>query len=126
MEKPEFILDGITLPSPVRSGAVITPNRLWSSNAGRNSSTGRFVGDIIAIKYTVKLTYETLSEEEMQIIWDLTQAEDPWHTLQFPLVGGAVKTMTCYIADADYTLRRFDMRQKKPYYDGVTLEMIEQ
>ncbi len=125
MEKPEFILDGIALPTPPRSGAAITANRLWSSNAGRNSSTGRFVGDVIAIKHTVVLTYETLTEEEMQRLWNFTSTLQAWHTLTFPLNNGT-KTVTCYISDPTYTLRRFDMREKKAYYDGVTFEMIEQ
>ncbi|MCC8136123.1 MAG: hypothetical protein LIO40_05580 [Ruminococcus sp.] len=125
MNKPEFIVDGITLPTPSREGVEITPNRLWSSNAGRNSSTGRFVGDIIAVKYTVKLTYETLSEEEMQLLWNLTANLTAWHTLDFPL-NGSVKTMTCYISDVTYTLRRFNMKLEKAFYKGVTVEMIEQ
>ena len=125
MERPEFILDGVTLPTPPRSGVTITPNRLWSSNAGRNSSTGRFVGDIIAVKFTVTLTYKSLTEEEMQLLWDFTATLQAWHTLQFPLNKGT-KTITCYISDPTYTLRRFDMREKKAYYDGVTIEMIQQ
>ena len=126
MNKPEFILDGVALPVPARSGVSITPNRLWSSNAGRNSSTGKFVGDIVAVKFTVALTYETLADDEMQLLWDLTAAPAPWHTLIFPMNDGSERKMTCYISDPSYVLRRFDMRSKKAYYDGVTIEMIEQ
>lgn len=126
MDKPEYILDGIKLPTPGKSGAAVTVNRIWSSNAGRNSSTGLFIGDIIARKYTVALTYETLTQDEMQILWNVTSTAEPWHTLVFPLNDGSIRSITCYTADVTYTIRRFDLRSRKVYYDGVTLEMIEQ
>ena len=125
MNKPELILDNVVLPTPSQGGLTITPNRLWSENAGRNSSTGKFIGDIIAIKYTISLNYETLTDEEMQLLFGFTASLDPWHTLVFPL-GGSTKKITCYLADVSYTMRRFDMREKRAYYDGVTVECIEQ
>lgn len=126
MNKPEFIVDGITLPTPSADGFAITPNRIWSSNAGRNSSTGRFVGDVIAVKYTVTLTYEYLDDAQMQLLWSITSGAEPWHTLIFPLNDGSTRKITCYIADPTYTMRRFDMRRKTAFYSGVTIEMIEQ
>lgn len=127
MNKPEYILDGIVLPVPAAGGAVITPNKIWSSNAGRNSSTGKFVGDVVALKYTVSLTYDALSQEQMQILWNAAANLTAWHRLTFPLFdGSSIKTIICYITDPSYTLRRFDMRTKKPVYEGVTIEFIEQ
>lgn len=123
--KPELILDGVTLPTPAQSGITVTPNRLWSANAGRNTATGKFLGDIIAVKYTVSVTYDHLTDEEMQRIFGLLNTLQPWHTLIFPLAGGT-KKITCYAADAAYTMRRFSVREKCAYYDGVTLEFIEQ
>jgi len=126
LNDPEFKLDGNKLPTPAKDGYIVTHNRIWSSNAGRNSSTGRFVGDIIAVKYTVKLNYEMLSDEQMQVLWNASSGIEPWHDLEFPLTSGAVHTITCYIADVTYTMRRFDTKQKKAFYSGVVVEFIEQ
>lgn len=126
MNKPEFIVDGIKLPTPSEDGFAVTPNKIWSSNAGRNSSTGRFVGDVIAVKYTVTLTYKHLADAQMQLLWNITSDAAAWHTLIFPLNDGSVRKMICYIADPTYTMRKFDMRKKTAVYTGVTVEMIEQ
>ncbi len=125
MNAPELILDGVKLPTPTREGIAITPNRIWSENAGRNTATGKMVGDIIAVKYTVSVTYSQLSDEEMQLIFDLLSAVDPWRTLRFPLKDGT-RAMICYAADPTYVMRQFDMHKRCPYYSGVTLEFIEQ
>ncbi len=121
----ELYIDNVKLPTPAESGLSITPNKCWSSNAGRNSSTGKFVGDIIAVKYTVAITYETLSDADMQKLWNLTATAQAWHTLQFPLNGKAKKIIG-YVADPTYVMRRFDMQKKQAFYDGVTIEIIEQ
>lgn len=122
----EFILDGIKLPTPAAEGVSITANKIWSSTAGRNSSTGKFVGDIIALKYTVSLTYNRLSQEEMQILWDAAANLTAWHKLTFPMNNGTKKTISCYMTDLQYTVRRFDMKRREPVYNGVTIELIEQ
>ncbi len=125
MNKPELILDGVTLPTPARDGITVTPNHLWSENAGRNTATGKFVGDIIAVKYTVTVTYNTLTDEQMQLLFGFSSSMKPWHSLRFPC-GGKLKTISCYIPDVNYTMRRFDMREKRAYYNGVIIEFIEQ
>lgn len=123
--KPELILDGVRLPPPGRSGYVVTPNRLWSENAGRSSATGKFIGDIIAVKFSVSVTWERLTDEEMQLLFGFSASTAPWHTLEFTF-GGRRRKINCYIADCSYTMRRFDMREGIPIYDGVTFELIEQ
>ncbi|MBQ7003686.1 MAG: hypothetical protein IJN57_06980 [Oscillospiraceae bacterium] len=125
MNAPQLIADGIPLPTPAREGITVTANKLWSENAGRNTATGKFVGDVIAVKHTVSIVYETLSEEEMQLLFDLTAAVNPWHTLIFPYKG-TTKKINCYFADVGYTMRRFDRHERRAYYCGVTLEAVEQ
>lgn len=122
--KPTLTLDSIDLPVPAQSGISVTANRLWSENAGRNTATGKFVGDIIAMKHTVIVTYEHLTEEEMQLLFDLTANLQPWHELIFPLKGGT-KKISCYVADPTYVMKKYNVRERKTYYDGVTLEFIE-
>ncbi len=120
-----FVLDDQQLPTPAADGYTITPNHIWSANAGRNSSTGKFTGDIIAVKHTVTLTYAALSQAEMQLLWDIQSGLQPWHILQYTQFDGTRRVMTCYIADVSYTMRRFDLRTQRPCFAGVTLEMIE-
>lgn len=125
MNKPEIILDGVTLPTPTKEGITITPNRLWSENAGRNTATGKFIGDIITVKYTVSIVYARLDEEQMNLFLGFTASLEPWHMLRFP-AGSRFKTISCYIADVSYTMRKYDRNQKKAYYNGVTIKFIEQ
>lgn len=123
--KPEFIVDNVVLPTPTADGFSVKENRIWSSNAGRNSSTGLFVGDVIAVKYTVRIVYERLDDAQMQLIRNVLSGADPWHSLQFP-IDGATKKIICYCADPEYVMRRFDLKKKQAAYSGVTLEFIEQ
>ena len=119
-----ILLDGAELPVPLRDGIKVTANHIWSGNAGRNATTGDFVGDIIAVKRTVTLSFPQLTGEQMQILWNIHSGTAPWHRLEYPFEGRR-NAMICYIADPTYTLRRIDVKTGRTVYLGVTLELIE-
>lgn len=63
----ELKANGIILPSPVqiKSGHEI----IWSSNTGRNAK-GDTIGDVIAKKKTIDITWGILTESQLRTIDD--------------------------------------------------------
>ncbi|MBQ8922342.1 MAG: hypothetical protein IJ060_09315 [Oscillospiraceae bacterium] len=124
MADNRILLDGAVLPVPLEEGLSITANHIWSSNAGRNATTGDFVGDIIAVKHTVVLNFPRLTGEQMQMLWSIQSGTTPWHRLEYPFQGGR-STIICYITDIPYTLKHIDPKTGRAEYLGVTMELIE-
>ncbi|MGN0464896.1 MAG: hypothetical protein ACI4F9_00935 [Lachnospiraceae bacterium] len=61
----EVIASGVALPSPTQ--IKMSDEIIWSSNTGRVAS-GTMVGDVIAEKVTVTITWEMLTEAEVASI----------------------------------------------------------
>ena len=122
--KPELYLDGAELPAPAENGISITRHKIWSSNAGRNSATGDFKGDLISMKYTVALTYENLSESEMQIFRELAVSTQPFHILEFTL-HDEKRRIQCYVPEPELKVFRWNPQTHQTRYDSFTIEFIE-
>lgn len=56
-------VDNVTLPEP--KTLTTEHNKIWSSNTGRLDS-GYFVGDLIAVKRKLNITWGPMSKEEAQ------------------------------------------------------------
>ena len=113
-----------TLPTPAEDGVKFTPERIWSQNAGRSSTTGLFVGDVIAVKRTVTISYASLTEPEVQTLLSLTDTSTPFWILDFPY-GAHQRRIHCYVAPVTYTVRRWCPERKMYLYSDVMLEFIE-
>jgi hypothetical protein len=59
----DIIIDGVTMPTPAISGLTIKKEKIWSNNTGRVAN-GDMVGDLIAIKYTLEITWPMLSRAD--------------------------------------------------------------
>ena len=59
----DIIIDGVTMPTPALSGLTIKKEKIWSNNTGRVAN-GDMVGDLIAIKYTLEITWPMLSRAD--------------------------------------------------------------
>lgn len=122
-DRPVFNVNNIDLPTPGENGFSYTAQKIWSSNAGRNTATGDFSGDLIAKKYTVKLTYSSLTEAEYSVLWSLADSMTPFLSCKFPMHPN--KAMAYYMADPTFTLRRRDAHMGEYVYDGVQVEFIQ-
>ena len=60
----EIIIDGVTMPTPALSGLTIKKEKIWSNNTGR-AADGEMMGDLIAIKYTLEITWPMLSRADV-------------------------------------------------------------
>lgn len=64
-----MIINGVTVAMPKTGGVVITDEPIWASNTGR-SSTGKMIGDVVAWKTTIAVTWPPLSFAEAKKIRD--------------------------------------------------------
>lgn len=127
MTKPVYILDGDALPPLAKDGFTFSFEPIWSQNAGRSTSTGEMVGDIVAVKYTARLTFNRLSADEFAGIFAKVSSAAAFHTLEFPHPADPTvrKVIQCYFAPTSASFQAWYMADKTGYYDGLTLECIE-
>lgn len=123
----DIYIDGVKLPPADKSGISITPQTIWSQNAGRISSTGKFVGDIKTIKYDVRYKKSFATQAEFEKINRLVNNFKSIHSVKLCLVPSqGYVTKYFYIGSGtfSYTINR-NVRGKT-YYEGLTFQMIEQ
>lgn len=112
------------MPTPDEDGISITKNKLWSSNAGRMAS-GKFAGDIIAVKLTIDIVYtRNLKSAEIAKI-DQAIHQSAFMNVKVPKIGeeNSYITARCYVADVQYPIRR---KTKDTYYGGLSISFVEQ
>ena len=117
-------IDGIQLPPMKESGLTIVPHKLWAANAGRNSCTGEFVGDLVAIKYELQLNWEDITDTEFATIDGAVNTLRPFLSVTFCL-SAAVGYITrrFYAGDPQYPVKKW--RRNETLYGGVTVNLIE-
>lgn len=120
----EIIVDDTALPLPDKDGYSFTPQHIWSQNAGRATSTGTFVGDIVAKKYTVTLKYSVLTAADLSLLWAIANGDAPFHLCRFPIIHPD-RGRYYYMADPTFTARICDHRTGAMRYTGVTVEFIQ-
>ena len=54
---------GVTLPSPTKISS--SDEIIWSSRTGRSAASGKMLGDVIAEKKTIDITWGVLTETEL-------------------------------------------------------------
>lgn len=123
----DIYIDGIKLPPADKSGISITPQTIWSSNAGRISATGKFVGDIKAIKYDITYNRSRATAEEFNIIDSAVNNMTSIHEVRMFIPGwGREITKNFYIGSGtfSYTIQKYE--KGKPVYENISFQMIEQ
>lgn len=96
-------IDGETMPTPKQEGVTITDEKVWSANTGRTAS-GKMVGDIVAIKTTVKIDWARLSgAEAARIRKAVSNRDKPFQTLKFTDLDGNTTTMIVYFGTPTFT-----------------------
>lgn len=114
-------IDGVDMPEPKFGGLTITPEKVWSKNTGR-TTTGEMVGDIIAIKNKLKISWPPLTAEQVAVIdAAITPAyfdvyyKDP-RTNQY-------ETKRMYAGTPTYPV--YSYATGLPDYSGVAVDLIE-
>lgn len=123
MRIDEIKINGYGIPVPDENGFKRTKNKLWSSNAGRTAS-GKMVGDIIAVKYTLDFNWSELSAAEIKEL-EKAVGTDAFFPVVFPEEGtGTQLTKNFYAADMTYDTKT--IVDDKEIYSDVALQLIEQ
>lgn len=113
-----IVVNGTTLPAPtsINSGDEI----IWSDDTGR-SATGKMIGDVIADKKTLDITWEMLTESQASTI--KSKLASGFFTVSFRDYGNTV-SITAYRS----TLQKqhFGYIGNTYYYRSVTVSIVQQ
>lgn len=128
MSAPDYNLyfDNVKMPAPAKEGINETDQLIWSSNAGRTAN-GTFVGDIIATKKTLSITWNQMTYDQLALIRsNISRIGHPFITVKYWTAGGSAegqqKTFTGYTDGASSTIVTYTPDGK---IAGVTLNVIE-
>lgn len=95
---------------------------IWSSNMGRSAESGKMLGDVIAEKKTLDITWQYITESELETIkgklksgfFPITFRDDGVSVTITSYRGTLQKEHLGYIGDGNY------------YYKTVTVSVIQQ
>lgn len=121
----DVYINGIKMPPFTAGGYALIPHKLWGSNAGRSNCTGDFVGDIVAIKWELQMTWENISDEDFETIDNALNTMNPFLTVKFcPKKSKGYITKKFYADDPNYPILK--CVKGKTRYGTVTANLVEQ
>lgn len=82
---------GIQVAEPAHKGINVTDEPIWSSNTGR-SSTGKMIGDIVARKSTIEVTWNVLTYAEAKEIIDAIKNAGEFFYIKYPDVSAGINS----------------------------------
>lgn len=124
MPAPDYNLyfDGVAMPPPAKEGINETDQLIWSSNAGR-AANGTFVGDIIATKKTLSITWNQMTYDRLALIRsNISRIGHPFITVKYRSSDGQQKIFTGYTEGSTGVIVTYTPDGK---IAGVTLNVIE-
>ena len=124
MPAPDYNLyfDGVAMPPPAKEGINETDQLIWSSNAGRTAN-GTFVGDIIATKKTLSITWNQMTYDRLALIRsNISRIGHPFITVKYRSSDGQQKIFTGYTEGSTGVIVTYTPDGK---IAGVTLNVIE-
>lgn len=126
-----FTINGTTVAEPAHKGLVVTEETIWSSNTGRSAS-GKMIGDIIARKRTVEVTWNTLSYSQAKTIADTLRSAPKFFNITYPDIeaginsNGTLKTNTIKVYASNVPRELYSLAAGIRYYNGLKVTFIEQ
>lgn len=113
-------IDGVVMPK-VKSLSV-SREAIWSKNAGRGS-TGKFIGDIVARKYTLQVVFCPMNDAEA-VTLSAALFPDFFEVNFRDPATGSIATKTMYAGTPTYPV--YSYVDKYPRYEGVGVKLVEQ
>ena len=112
-----------TPPAPQEGGFVIGKEPIWSENTGRVAS-GLMVGDIIAIKTTLEITWNKLLQDDLtELNKAVCNSSKPFFDVTYCDETGTKSTKTFYCSPNSYTRKHYTKDSIK--YTDVSIRLIE-
>ena len=122
--KTDVFIDGVKMPNCVEGGITVTRNKLYAKNAGRSETTGDFIGDIVARKYDVNLSWVQLKETDFNLICEPADSMEVEHEVRMMFDGVNYETRICYIADLPRTIKK-QRQDGILVYDKLSMHIVE-
>lgn len=112
---------GTQVAEPAHKGINVTDETIWSSNTGR-SSTGKMIGDVVARKATIEVTWNALTYAQTKEIADAIKAGGNFFYIKYPDLG-QYKVKEVYAGNVPREL--YSLHEGIKYYTGVQVTFIE-
>ena len=111
-----------TLPEPKKEGITITDEPIWTAETGRNVN-GKMIGNIVAWKTTVHVTWPALSFSEAKTIRDALVNAGPFFKIRYyDFSTNSPVEKTVYVGNLPRTMYSLAKR----HFLGVEATFIEQ
>ncbi len=119
-----MIINGITVATPKHGGVVITDEPIWASNTGR-SSTGKMIGDIVAWKTTITVSWPPLTFGEVEKLRNAIVSADPFFKIKYyDIKTDSMQEKTVYTGNIPRTL--YSLAEGYQKYTDITITFVEQ
>ena len=117
-------INGTTVAEPAKEGVEITDEPMWSENTGRNVNSGQMIGDIVAWKKTVQVTWPPLTFAQTNAIINEIKSAGAFFSLTYN-DGSATEgtTITVYSGSPQRTIASIAAAFRRQI--GVTVTFIE-
>lgn len=112
-------VDDTNIPDP--TSITISRNKVWAQNTGRTKS-GKYVGDLIAVKWRIDATWNNISETKAQEI--INAFEPSFVNIRFK--NPKTKSFaTAKFYSGDETLNVYNYEIEQAVYESVSLSIVE-
>lgn len=122
--KTDVFIGDVKLPTCSEGGITVTRNKLYADNSGRSSTTGDFIGDIVARKFDVNLSWDMLRETDFNKVCEFADSDTVEHQVKMRFDGKNEETRTCYIGDMARTIKKQRI-DGVLIYENITMHIVE-
>lgn len=122
MKITSLTVSGVSFPPS--SEINYSKNKIWSKNTGR-TSTGKMVGSIKAIKKKLEITYNYLTQAQVQKIDAVVSSTTAFHKVKFyDVTSDKEEEFNGYFGDATYPIYGYGY-DGNPVVTGYKVSIIE-
>ena len=119
-----FKIGSTWVADPAKGGVIVTDEPVWASNTGR-STTGKMIGDIVAWKKTVEVTWPPLTFSQASAIRTaIKNAGEFFNITYYDLSASDMVTTKVYCGNIPRAL--YSLASKYRKYTGITIKFVEQ
>ena len=119
-----FKINNVQVAEPARGGVQITDEPIWASNTGRGSD-GKMIGDIVAWKTTIAVTWNPLTFAQSQLIRDTIMQAGAFFTIVYnDFSSTTTVSKTVYCGNIPRVLESLASAYQR--HSGVQINFIEQ
>lgn len=119
-----LLINGTAVAEPAHQGVQITEEPVWSENTGRDVNSGSMIGDIVAWKRTVAITWPPLTFSQVTTLLNAigVRQKRPFFSLRYDEIG-ITSAITVYSGNIEHLIYSISNAYKKQ--TGVTVTFIE-